>query len=282
MENRRFMKKIKSRGGASISFALLLFLVCAVIGSLVLTAASAAGGRFKNLRESDRRSVSIHSAAELLSDLIGGKSVTIVRTQTTTKTTDTTYTVVSVGQDGKPNLTASVPEVETDTVYGLTVNGQQYVENASYPFVTSRALEQLFGGVTPLTAAGFDCSASASDGTWSGTGWELDHSISGESSDLAKELTAYVDWQMKADGSLVFTVSDKPATESGDRLSLTLTMHAEITERTDRKDDTPLETITNTASGYTKTVVEKAVTTKTAVITWTPDGIRKTGAEVSG
>ncbi|NLC32861.1 MAG: hypothetical protein GX781_06145 [Clostridiales bacterium] len=46
---KRIMNKLRSRTGASISFALLLFLVCAVLCSVILTAATAASGRMSSL-----------------------------------------------------------------------------------------------------------------------------------------------------------------------------------------------------------------------------------------
>ena len=70
--------KIRSRRGASLTFALLLFLVCAVIGSVVLTAGTVAAGRMAQVAEMDQRYYSVNSAARLLIDLIDGKEVTIV------------------------------------------------------------------------------------------------------------------------------------------------------------------------------------------------------------
>ena len=45
--------KIKSQRGASITFALLLFLVCAVISGIVIVAATAASGRMDQIAESE-------------------------------------------------------------------------------------------------------------------------------------------------------------------------------------------------------------------------------------
>lgn len=59
-------KKLQSRRGASLTFALLLFLVCAVVGSLVLVAGTAAAGRLKGLGESEQRFQAVNSAAEMV------------------------------------------------------------------------------------------------------------------------------------------------------------------------------------------------------------------------
>ena len=48
-------RKLKSENGASLSFALLLFLVCAVVGSVILTSGTAASGRLSRLRDMDAR-----------------------------------------------------------------------------------------------------------------------------------------------------------------------------------------------------------------------------------
>lgn len=65
----RLKKKIRSQTGASLTFALLLFLVCAVVGSVVLTAGTAAAGRMSKISEMDQRYYSVNSAAKLLIDL---------------------------------------------------------------------------------------------------------------------------------------------------------------------------------------------------------------------
>lgn len=62
---RRIAKKLKQRRGASLSMALLLFLVCAVMGSVVLTAATTTNKVYFTV-ESDQRYFALTSAAELL------------------------------------------------------------------------------------------------------------------------------------------------------------------------------------------------------------------------
>ena len=68
--------KIRSRRGASLTFALLLFLVCAVVGSVVLVAGTAASGRMSQIAEMDQRYYSVNSAARLLIDTIDGEEIT--------------------------------------------------------------------------------------------------------------------------------------------------------------------------------------------------------------
>ncbi len=79
----KLKQKLKSQTGASITFALLLFLVCAVVGSVVLVAGTAAAGRMSKIAEMDQRYYSVNSAAKLLIELIDGeeKAVTIIETK---------------------------------------------------------------------------------------------------------------------------------------------------------------------------------------------------------
>lgn len=73
--------KIKSRAGASITFALLLFLVCAVVSSVVIVAATAAGGRMSTLQEMDQRYFAATSAADVLRQRLHEKSAIVTYTK---------------------------------------------------------------------------------------------------------------------------------------------------------------------------------------------------------
>ncbi len=63
-------KKIRSQSGASLLYALLVFLVCAVVGSVVLVAGTAASGRMSQIAEMDQRYYSVNSAARLLIEMM--------------------------------------------------------------------------------------------------------------------------------------------------------------------------------------------------------------------
>lgn len=77
----RIAKKLRSGKGASITFGLLVFLVCAVLCTVIIVAASTASGRMANMAESDQRYYSVTSACDLLKDLINGKTVSIVENE---------------------------------------------------------------------------------------------------------------------------------------------------------------------------------------------------------
>lgn len=58
--------RVRSERGASLSFALFVFLVCAMASAVVLSAATAASGQYVELGKSDQRYYAVVSAANLL------------------------------------------------------------------------------------------------------------------------------------------------------------------------------------------------------------------------
>ena len=84
MENMKklILKKLRSNEGASLTFAIMLFLVCAVIGSIVLTAGTIASGRLAEKAEMDQRYYNVTSVAEFLKDTLDGRAVKIIRENT--------------------------------------------------------------------------------------------------------------------------------------------------------------------------------------------------------
>ena len=55
MDMQNLKIKLRSETGASITFALLLFLVCSVVSIVVVVAGSAAAGRMSQRAETDHR-----------------------------------------------------------------------------------------------------------------------------------------------------------------------------------------------------------------------------------
>ena len=132
----KLKQKLKSQTGASITFALLLFLVCAVVGSVVLTAGTAAAGRMSELARMDQRYYSVTSAAQLLRDTMDGKQVSV--TQKTITENGTIITSPSPEVDPEvesPILKASALQLINETaedakmVWNLT--GSSDIQNAA-------------------------------------------------------------------------------------------------------------------------------------------------------
>lgn len=72
----RINGKLRSEKGASITFALLIFLVCSVVSIAVVVAGTAAAGRMSQRAETDRRYYAVSSAVELLCKEFKGKTTT--------------------------------------------------------------------------------------------------------------------------------------------------------------------------------------------------------------
>ncbi len=100
-------RKLNSERGASITWALLIFLVCAVVGSAVLVAGTTASGRMSKLAENDQRYYAVTSSAGLLRDILG-KSITVTRTASGTLN-DAKYNI-TYETDADPLLKALVRE----------------------------------------------------------------------------------------------------------------------------------------------------------------------------
>ena len=102
---------MKSERGASITFALLLFLVCAVISSIVIVAATTTSGRLSSLAKMDQRYYAVTSAAKLFSAM--DNKTTVVQKKT--------VSMISTGEYGKTGELLEYPLPDYPIIY-LDVN----------------------------------------------------------------------------------------------------------------------------------------------------------------
>lgn len=72
-------RKLTSNTGATLLLALIFFLLCALAGTVVLTAGSAASGRISGLAESEQEFYTVSSAAELVKEDIEGQGFHVYR-----------------------------------------------------------------------------------------------------------------------------------------------------------------------------------------------------------
>ena len=104
---KRLYNKLRSQTGASITFALLIFLVCTVLCSVILTAATASSGRMSGIAEADQRYYAVTSAAELLEDVFKAHPVVSI-----VEITETEYaTTYENGVAGTSQAGASTTKV---------------------------------------------------------------------------------------------------------------------------------------------------------------------------
>lgn len=136
---KRVLRKIKSTKGASLSIAILLFMVCAVLGGIILASATAAGGRVRNLSDSDKRYYNITSAAQLLAEELSRKQVVIERKKTYYAVTD------AAGQDLQTAIPAGITVPPATYTVKTVESKDQGDAVANYSFLAREANYLLFG-----------------------------------------------------------------------------------------------------------------------------------------
>ncbi len=271
-------RKLRSRRGASITFALLIFLVCAVVGSVVLTAATAASGRMSKLAEMDQRYYSVTSAADLLAQELSNKTVTIVRTKSYTNTVSTIYTRSVDETTGRESYIAGTPASSTtDPEYGTKINNQEVTGDsplsASNSFLTEQVVKLMYGTQKCNTETAF--AFSLKDGNTNEGNLTLTHTDTDKQS-----LSINGTYNLKKDGTLILKLTDTIAGRvDKDHYTLNVILKPHIREWPDSQvEKQPIE-ITNVGdSGYTE--IEKETTTleKHSEIYWTLSGV-STGDE---
>lgn len=129
---KRIREKIRSDKGASITFALLIFLVCAVVSSVILVAATTASGRISQEAQNDQRYYSVMSASELLKDTIDGTSVTYVEVKNTEDDIISEWTINDKPESSFSSVTAIGDiSIQENAAYELFCNKTGIDKNLS-------------------------------------------------------------------------------------------------------------------------------------------------------
>ena len=111
----KIKEKLQSSKGASLIIALVFMLFCAMVGSAVLAAATANGGRVAALKSDQQDYLNQRSAATLLQDELTISEPLLVITKTTTTTTR--YTV------GDGGVTTQIGNAVKETTLNFDVSG---------------------------------------------------------------------------------------------------------------------------------------------------------------
>ena len=232
---KRICEKLKSSRGASILFAILVFMLCILAGTSALTAASANAGRYTHLEEDQRKYLSVASAIKMFKSEFAGK--TFEASFTHTKTESWYW---KTGDDGTKVLNETEKENLTTT--------EETEGGVVHKFV-NEYLEQYFISMIPGAFTDPDEPAPVMP--------ETRLKISGNGK-LADALTdVYVTLEIDAvSGDLIFTFSSGGDTDGGAYVS-TLRIPAEkepemstpdvkvVVEGTDEKGS---RTVTTTAT----------------------------------
>ena len=268
-------QKVKSNTGASLAMALLLFLICAVLGALVLTAGSAAAGRFSKLAEQDQAYYKVSSAAELLMTELDGAKVEIARYRQTTTVTTAEFTVNEETGLDEP---AGVPTTSSPSfAYRTALNGAFIGSDASYvtaasgtalpdtlSFLSDLAARMLFGDSACNTADAWALNLRTNGYTRTGS-FTLEPAYTG----MTGSLDVKCDYELKPGGMLYITVSDTVSDE-GSRFSMTLILAAELTDGPVLPGGNSSTTETSTGtSGKVVTTTDVVTETRTSTAKWT-------------
>jgi len=236
----KIKQKLQSERGASITFALLLFLVCAVTGSLILMASTASAGRMSRTAKMDQQYYSVTSAAGLLQEAVEKESVKVEQT------TETTTVTKSTGEE--------IPEESGTEKSSVFINGEKVVTGYSTDSLTEDAAKRLFED--PLTSSSFTRKMTLSS-----------------SDDALSGLTVAVTETLLPDGTLQLDITgqnadaaDGGASDTAGAYRIRMVFDLAVQQSTDRQKSQPV--IQNAAGDYYETVTT-LTETKTAVYSWT-------------
>ncbi len=265
--------KLRSESGASVVMALLLFLVCSVVGALVLTAATAAAGRSAKLAENDQRYYSVASAAELLSKELDGSTVRIVRTQTVTTTNASIFTVTPGG------IIESVQPEEKNTVYTAsagTVSSVSDVEFKNYSVDTS-SMSLLTALTSRLIFPDGICDPNnMMEYSFPGISSAFEQNISVSAGSVpagvdASSLKVKAVFAAQTNGTIIVTLSND---NSSDNFQLILTIKPSLKETRVSAPKQETSNVEERANGYVKTDVSVQTSQIIDDVTWSVVSIR--------
>lgn len=259
--------KITRRDGASITFALLLFLVCSVICSVVLTAATAASGRFSRLAKNDQRYYAVTSAAGLLEQMLLEEPASIVQVTTSSTTTRysggiaespvdnydavrKTYLLSGTGEFTREDLTETV-QVEGVGAIGMSHIRDSISNDAAYRYFTGQTIPEVTGGDPRIFTLSSDIAATLSQ--------EDD------------PLQCTIEEELTADGALIFTISNA----EGDPYTVEITFRPDEKTTTSRtSEEGEREEISESDGKISYQVITTQTVTTTTRITWKRAGMR--------
>ena len=217
-------KKLQSRRGASLTFALLLFLVCAVVGSVVLTAGTVAAGRMSQVAEMDQRYYSVNSAANLIIDLLtdDDAEVRVVKTVDGTDTTTKYY------------LKDSTTPVETKNSFALDTAKQVMAKYEEREKEEEEAASGSGGAATPIAA---DTPREIS----------ISAELTGATVD-ASNMKVEVEETVYGDGGLLFKISNvvEAGAKNNGKYTLYVRFQTDKNELRELENENGKETVTTT------------------------------------
>ncbi len=267
----RIKKKLRSQTGASITFALLLFLVCTVLCSVIITAATTSSGRMSRIAETDQRYYAVTSAAELLKDTINGKTVSIVTVTETPYTTTYTSGVAGEPVKGTPvviKIYIVADKKANEITKDVDLVDSNLLSNISNDSLLKDAAKRIAeSSTTPLS----DQQLSLTSDFYTTIGLDYDA--------LAVTITEKIDENDNISFDIYNTYKAKDtASSAGDQYKLTLEFGVDKSDTTDTKT----KNVSSIAKSSTEYVVN-TITTETTItsLTWNLSGIKTGLSDIS-
>ncbi len=112
-----FKNKLKNQNGASILLALMLFFVCFMVASVILSSATANGDKLRQRESNQKDYFAVSSAANLLRDIFGGLVFT-------GKETNTVYECQGEHLEIRPPKHSDKPEICEEMTYTAGVEAR--------------------------------------------------------------------------------------------------------------------------------------------------------------
>lgn len=274
---KRIVNKLRSRTGASITFALLLFLVCAVLCSVIITAATAASGRMSQIAETDQRYYAVSSAARLLQKQIDGKTVSIVEVAETEYSTTYTAGVAGTASAGEPvtrtyivvDKKANEIDEASDLIPGNMIGDKDFSVDSIPEDAAKRLYE--YDGESVLVNNKL---LSSSEGNLGKDRFALTSDFYSSAGLDYDALAVTISEDLDLDGNITLTIYNTRDTTSsaGDRYTLILPFGADRSVSTSTKTENVSSTAEDDDSKYT--VKTKTTETTITTLTWHLTGIK--------
>ena len=271
----RLTAKLRSQNGASLSVALLLFLVCAAISAVIIAAATATSGQFAERGKADQRYYAATSAVDLFTESLNGsapegadpgdqgtitfqlvqtKNMTQTMSSDGTVTTDPSATTATV-EFKKPAATAGFDFLPAATLYAFTGDDSNSTSGLAVKLKTLDADKW----IKPFDNGDWTDSLNASKPK------EFDYTVtpafSGEKLPSNAILTANVNGELQSDWTFDLYFSNGDANR---------TYNVYVALAADVRTDAPVSTVTSatSGSGSSQVITQNVTETQTTTITW--------------
>ena len=295
---RKMLNKLRSRKGASLTFALLAFLVCAVISAVLLASASASAGRLSGLVEADQRYYAVNSAAQLFCDALKDQKFTVnwtreVVNKTTTKVVYSkgNTTTSSGGGTSETNYSVDMTCYPTESTEPTYKKGSSLETVREGSIMTEAVLYYIWGNdiylascntLEDLVIKAFDTPFGKSK-TWNFTiqQWSEPSPPGGGAGTATDVLPVDVDFKIETNGNITLRFRNQTSKATDPVYEIEVTLNATVTKSipttADESTSTTYGPITPTSDGYQydKYVSTTETTEKSASISWTVAGVKK-------